>query len=61
MSEKRTPEELTEDDLAEANGEPLPDRQAMTLIRGVEIGGGVIPVADGDEIIHIDDPNPNPE
>jgi len=61
MSDKRKQEELTDDDLAEANGEPLPDRRAMTLIRGVEIGGGVIPVADGDEIIHIDDPHPNPE
>ena len=61
MSEKRKPEELTEEDLAGANGEPLPDRQAMTLIRGVEIGGGVIPVADGEEIFEIDDRNPNTE
>jgi hypothetical protein len=33
--EKR-PEELTEQELEEANGEPLPDREAMSVIRGVE-------------------------
>jgi hypothetical protein len=36
MTDKRKPEELTEEDLAEANGETLPDREQMTLIRGVE-------------------------
>jgi hypothetical protein len=32
----RKPEELTEQELEEANGEPLPDREAMSVIRGVE-------------------------
>jgi hypothetical protein len=27
------PEALTDDELDEANGEPLPDRQAMTVMR----------------------------
>jgi len=35
-TDERTPEELTEQELEEASGEPLPDRQAMSLIRGVE-------------------------
>jgi hypothetical protein len=35
MPKERKPEEMTEDELAQADGEPLPDRQAMTLIRGV--------------------------
>jgi hypothetical protein len=36
MAKDRKPEELTEEELREANGEPLPDREAMTVIRGVE-------------------------
>jgi len=27
---------LTDEELAEADGEPLPDREAMSVIRGVE-------------------------
>jgi hypothetical protein len=50
--EKR-PEQLTEEEIAEANGEPLPERQAMTLIRGVEpLPFPVVP----DEPISLDDP-----
>jgi hypothetical protein len=30
---EREPEEMTEEELAKANGEPLPDRQAMSVIR----------------------------
>ena len=30
------PEELSEQELDEASGEPLPDREAMSVIRGVE-------------------------
>jgi len=36
MTKERKPEEMTEEEIAEANGEPLPDRQAMSVIRGVE-------------------------
>lgn len=36
MPKERKPEELTEEELAQTDGEPLPDREAMTLIRGVE-------------------------
>jgi hypothetical protein len=50
--EKR-PEQLTEEEIAEANGEPLPERQAMTLIRGVEpLPFPVVP----DEPVSLDDP-----
>ena len=34
--EHQTPDALTEQELEEADGEPLPDRHALTLIRGVE-------------------------
>jgi hypothetical protein len=33
MAEKRRPE-LTEEDLEQTDGEPLPDREAMSVIRG---------------------------
>lgn len=33
MAKERMPEEITEEELAGANGEPLPDRQAMSVIR----------------------------
>jgi hypothetical protein len=36
MTKKRRTEELTPEELAEANGEPLPDREAMSVIRGVQ-------------------------
>jgi hypothetical protein len=36
MAKERRPEELTEDELAETDGEPLPDREAMSVIRGVQ-------------------------
>ena len=36
MANERKPEEMTEEEIAEADGEPLPDRQAMSVIRGVE-------------------------
>ena len=34
--EQPAPDALTEQELDEAAGEPLPDRHALTLIRGVE-------------------------
>jgi hypothetical protein len=36
MAKERKPEEMTEEEIAQENGEPLPDRQAMSVIRGVE-------------------------
>jgi hypothetical protein len=36
VKDEQAPEELTQQELEEANGEPLPERQALTLIRGVE-------------------------
>jgi hypothetical protein len=35
-TDERPPEELTEQEVDGANGEPLPDRHALSLIRGVE-------------------------
>jgi hypothetical protein len=34
MTEKRRPEQMTEAELEQAQGEPLPDREAMSVIRG---------------------------
>ena len=34
--DEQVPEELTEQELEEANGEPLPDRRALSVIRGFE-------------------------
>jgi hypothetical protein len=34
VKDEQTPEDLTEHELDEANGEPLPERHALTLIRG---------------------------
>ena len=36
MTDERRPDDLTEDELAAVNGEPLPDREQMTVIRGAE-------------------------
>jgi hypothetical protein len=36
MTDERKQEPLTEDELAQANGEPLPDREQMTVIRGAD-------------------------
>jgi hypothetical protein len=36
MTDERKPEELTEEDLAAANGDPLPDREQMSVIHGAE-------------------------
>ena len=33
---EKTPEELTEQEVEETDGEPLPDREVMSLIRGAE-------------------------
>ena len=34
--DKQTPEELSEEELEAVDGDPLPDREAMSVIRGVE-------------------------
>jgi hypothetical protein len=52
--DERTPEELSEQELEETDGAPLPDRHAMTLIRGAE--PLPMPVVPDDTLISIDDP-----
>jgi hypothetical protein len=34
MAEERRPEQMTEEEIERAAGEPLPDREAMSVIRG---------------------------
>jgi hypothetical protein len=34
MAKERKPEELTEEELEQTNGEPLPDREALSVIHG---------------------------
>ncbi|MFL6012043.1 MAG: hypothetical protein ACJ74A_07040 [Gaiellaceae bacterium] len=52
---EKPPEELSEQELEAANGEPLPDREAMSVLHGVEpLPLPVIP----DEPITLDDPPP---
>jgi hypothetical protein len=36
QTDERPAEELSERELEEANGEPLPDRHALSVIRGFE-------------------------
>jgi hypothetical protein len=33
MPEERNPDELSEEDVEQTHGEPLPDREAMTVLR----------------------------
>ena len=55
-SDGKTPEKLDEQELEQANGEPLPDRHALTLIRGVEpLPLPVVPT-DGGELWGTDPP-----
>jgi hypothetical protein len=58
MAKERKPETLTEEELAEANGEPLPAREAMTVIRGTD---PVFPIFSPDPPtdIPLDDPHPD--
>jgi hypothetical protein len=52
---KKTPEELTEQEIEATDGEPLPDREVMSLIRGAEpLPLPVVP----DGPISLDDPPP---
>ena len=51
------PEALSEQELEETNGEPLPDRHALTLIRGAEpLPLPIVP--DDVTTFPIDDPHP---
>ena len=54
--DEQRPDELTEQELAETNGEPLPDRHALSLIRGAEPLPFPIVPDDGAPIV-IDDPD----
>jgi hypothetical protein len=40
MAKEKKPEEMTEEEIAEANGEPLPGREAMSVINLGEPAGG---------------------
>jgi len=51
------PAELSERDIEDANGEELPDRHAMTLLRGFE--PLPLPIVPDDSNIPIDDPHPS--
>jgi hypothetical protein len=54
-NDERRADELTEQELEDANGEQLPERHAMTLIRGVEpLPLPIVP----DGPISLDDPPP---
>jgi hypothetical protein len=53
----RAPDELTEQELAAANGEPLPGREAMSVIRGAE--PLPILVVPDETTIPLDDPHPS--
>jgi hypothetical protein len=55
MAIKRKPEEMTEEEIAEENGEPLPDREAMSTIRVFEPVPVVFEPTPGDTI----EPPPN--
>jgi len=51
------PAELSAQDIEDANGEELPDRHAMTLLRGFE--PLPLPIVPDDSNIPIDDPHPS--
>jgi hypothetical protein len=36
MTDERKPERLTEEEIAAASGEPLPERELLSVIRGVD-------------------------
>jgi hypothetical protein len=61
MAKERNPEELTEQELEETNGEPLPDREVMSVIRGLEpLPDGTFPIEPDPPkgVIPLDDPPP---
>ena len=59
MAKRRKHEEMTEEEMAKANAEPLPDREAMSVIRGVDpVPVPVLPVDGGHGCYTIDPPPP---
>ena len=57
MAKERKDESLNEEELAEVNGEPLPDRQAMSVIRGVEtMPQPIVPMEPGPGEVVLDPP-----
>jgi hypothetical protein len=57
MPTDKKPEELTEDEIAAANGEPLPDRQAMSVIRE-PLPQPIVPIYPGPGGVTIEPPPP---
>jgi hypothetical protein len=60
MAKERKPEEMTEEEIEQASGEPLPDREAMSVIRAVEpLPLPVFPNDPGQGIYTTDPPEPD--
>jgi hypothetical protein len=58
MANERRTEAMTEEELAKAYGEPLPDREAMSVIRGADpLPLPIVPVEPDPTIVQLDDPN----
>jgi hypothetical protein len=55
---EREPEELTNEEIEETNGEELPDREAMSLIRGYPLPEPVFPIDPHPGVVPLDDPPP---
>jgi hypothetical protein len=62
MTKRRNKRDLTADELAEANGEPLPDRHALSVIRAVQpLPEPVFPIDQAAGGYHTIDPLPPDE
>ena len=60
MARKHEPEELTEQELEETDGEPLPDREAMSLIRGaMPLPDGVFPIEPDPKYVEVSPEDPS--
>jgi hypothetical protein len=59
MADKDGSKELTEEEVEKANGEPLPDREAMSIIRGGFDPVPVVPIEGDPTTVPLDDPHPN--
>jgi hypothetical protein len=53
---EREPEELTNEELEEAAGEELPDREAMSLLRAMPLPEPVFPIDPHPGVVPLDDP-----
>ena len=58
MAEREPREALTEQELERTNGEELPDRQAMSLIRAQPLPEPIVPIEPDPGVIPLDDPPP---